>query len=136
MKKIFPLIAISLLISIQSFAQENSQKLLYANKLRQYTSMKRAGATLTLTGIVCIVVGLYKGNNPPVYTGPGKAPSSLTNEVIILMAGGIACTGTGIPLWTIGGYNQQKYQKKLLQNIYLQFSRGHQYKGLTLVYWF
>ena len=99
--------------SIQSLGQDNTQRMQYANKVKQYSFMKYAGATLTVTGIVCIIVGVAKESNPPEYTGYGKPPSTLTNEVMGLMVGGIACTGTGIPLWTIGGYNQKKYQQKL-----------------------
>lgn len=97
--------------------------------------MKHAGATLTVTGVVCIIAAVAKESNPPEYTGYGKPPSTLTNEVRGLMVGGVVCLGTGIPLWTIGGYNQQKYQKKL-KNISLQASRGQQFKGLTLAYRF
>ena len=135
MKKLYPLIIASLLICIQSYGQEKSQKLIYGAKVNQYTFMKRAGTTLTVAGVVCIIAAVAKESNPPEYTGYGKPPSTLTNGVMGLMVGGVACLGTGIPLWTIGGYNQQKYQKKL-KNISLQASRGQQFKGLTLAYRF
>jgi hypothetical protein len=135
MKKIFYLIAASLLTFIQSFAQEKPQQLLYGNKVKQYTFMKQAGTVLTVTGVVCMIAGLAKESNPSEYTGYGKPPSTSTNEVMGLMVGGVACLGTGIPLWTIGGYNQQKYQKKL-KSISLQSSRGQKFKGLTLAYRF
>ena len=56
--KFFTLSSIFLLITIQSFAQLNPDKLFYLTKAEKYRRMKNTGTTLTVTGGILMVVGV------------------------------------------------------------------------------
>ena len=129
------LILFSLFITIHSYCQNNSEKLLYVRKSETYRKVKNTGVTLTVLGTISLIVGNVVSNNKPDYTGPGKAPSGLHDEGLIWKAGGIVCLGSGVPLWIVGAVNQKKYENKL-ENLFVRFNINPKGGGLSLTYCF
>jgi hypothetical protein len=133
--KFAALLLFPLLITVQSYCQNNSEKLLYVRKSETYRKVKNTGATLTVLGTISLIVGNVISHNTPDYTGPGKAPSDLHDESLIWKAAGVVCLGSGVPLWIVGAANQKKYETKL-ENLFVRFQINPKGGGLSLTYHF
>lgn len=133
--KFAALLLFLVLITVQSYCQNNSEKLLYVRKSETYRKVKNTGATLTVVGAISLIVGNVISNNTPEYTGTGKAPSGLHDDGLIWKAAGVVGLGSGVPLWIVGAVNQKKYENKL-ENLFVRYDLNPQGGGLTLTYRF
>jgi hypothetical protein len=140
--KVKPLIpaTLILLITIQCFAQERTDKLFFLEKAEKHRKMKKAGATLTVAGSVLTVAGVVILLNSTVVT---EVHHGVTHTVTTGNRGlgtasfivGMASAGSGIPLWIVGAKAQQKYEKKA-NILSVHVNPGVRGTGLTLAYRF
>jgi len=122
------------LITIQSFAQENPNKLPDLAKMEKYRKMKNTGVALTALGSVLVVVGFVTMNNSTynIWTGEETGNFDAGAVTFLIGAGGL---GSGIPLWIVGAHNQRKYKNKV-EGISVRLNSNPQSRGLTLTYRF
>src|SRR5450631_4487601 len=111
--KFIPLICFLMLLSVQSIAQRDPDKLFYAQKVEKYRKMKSTGATLTVTGGILVVVGISMILKGTTTTNSGSSTQTTSNSSAdtgaLVWLLGIGSLGAGIPLWIIGGHSQDKY---------------------------
>jgi len=132
--KLLMMLGLLLLITIRSFAQENSEKLQYLSKVEKYRKMKNAGATLTVLGGVLVVVGLVTMSNSTydLWTGDETGNFEAGAAAYLVGAAGL---GSGIPLWIVGAHNQRKYKSKF-ESLSVRINASPHSNGLTLSYRF
>jgi hypothetical protein len=117
--KILLLLTFLMFIGVQTYAQQDPERMEYMQKVDKYHRMKRTGTTLTLMGTVLSVVGMvtimnssyettYNGYGSPQTTSSGNPEAGLAAYLV-----GSVCVGAGVPLWIVGGVNEGKYQRKL-----------------------
>jgi hypothetical protein len=128
-------------LSVNCYAQYDSDKLFYVKKAEKYRRMKNTGAILTVGGTILAVVGIstlmnatttttYYGSGTPATTNTGNAAGGAVAYVL-----GAASMGAGIPLWIVGGHARRKYERKL-EAITVRLDLNQQTNGLTLRYAF
>ena len=134
--KYIPIVCFLLLLSIQSIAQRDPDKLFYAQKVEKFRRMKSTGATLTVTGGILVVVGIsmiLNGTKTTSTQSTSMNSSAETGALVYLL--GVGSLGAGIPLWIVGGHQQRKYERKF-ENVSVGFNFTPQKNGLTLTYRF
>lgn len=137
MKKVLLLITFLSFVIVPSFAQINSEKLVYLQKVEKYRRMKSTGATLTIGGSVLMVTGLIVLSNSSyeyVDYGNGNTQERTTGNPLagaVIWIVGNASVGAGIPIWIIGKNNFRKYSNKL-ESVSIKVNTNPQYSGLTL----
>ncbi|MBX2968018.1 MAG: hypothetical protein KF803_01495 [Cyclobacteriaceae bacterium] len=138
--KITLLVCFLAFMAIESFGQQNQDKMFYAAKAEKYRRMRKTGTTLTVTGGILTVVGLVTLSNSSyeVYSSGGTTYKTSTGNpglgvaAYLLGAGGL---GAGIPLWIVGSKSERKYNQKL-EGITAGIRLSPQQAGLTLRYRF
>lgn len=139
--KHFFFVVFLLFIGAQTFAQMNSDKMLYLQKIEKYHRMKRTGTTLTVLGSALSVVGLVTLlNSSTTTTSNGYGPSQTSTDGnpgagLAAYLVGSACVGVGIPLWIVGGVNEGRYQRKF-DDLTIEAGVAPQGGGFTLRYRF
>lgn len=135
MKKVISfLITLVVLVTTQSVAQQNPEKLDYVNKVEKYRNMKNTGATLTVIGGVLAVIGAATMYSSSYNMWTGEGAGTLQTGAITTVAG-IAGLGSGIPLLCIGTHFQKKYSAKL-EGLSVRVNANARSTGLTLSYRF
>ncbi len=138
--KFIPLFCILFLLSVQTIAQRDPDRLFYALKVEKFRKMKTTGATLTVTGAILVVVGISMIVNSTSSSSHNSSTGTYnlttnqeTGALVYLL--GVGSLGAGIPLWIVGGHQQHKYEGKFEKlSVGLNFSP--QKTGLTLAYHF
>jgi hypothetical protein len=139
--KIFALLTFLLFTSLQTFAQQDADKLFFLKKSEKYRKMRNTGATLTVGGSILMVVGIVTLLNSTItttstYGSPGQTtttgnPGGGFAAYLI----GAAGVGAGVPLWIVGGISHGKYERKL-QSLSAGVNVSPQASGLRLTYRF
>lgn len=129
-KNICFLLAIILLVTTQSFGQQNQEKMDYFNKAEKYRKMKNTGVTLTALGGALMIIGGVTMYNSTynIFTGEDSGNWEAGAAAFVI---GVAGLASGIPLCAVGAHNQRKYNQKL-QGISVRINANSQVKGLTL----
>ena len=137
--KYIPIVCFLLLLSLQSIAQRDPDRLFYAQKVEKFRKMKSTGATLTVTGGILVVVGISMIINGTKTTNYGGSSQSTVNSSaetgVLVYLLGVGSLGAGIPLWIVGAHQQGKYERKF-ENVSVGFNLTPQKTGLTLTYRF
>ncbi len=125
-------------LTAHCYAQIDQQKLLYVKKSEKYRKMKNRGTGLSAVGTVLFIGGIVTLSKVTyVYNSVGTATVASGNpgQGALMILGGMAGLGVGIPFWMVGAHNQRKYEKKY-QNFSVHFNAAPQNKGFTLTYRF
>jgi hypothetical protein len=107
--KLSILLSLLLLITVQSSAQENPDKLIYYDKVENFRKMRNTGTTLTVLGSALTVVGGITMSNS-VYNAVSGSESDQFALGSVAFLVGVGSLGSGIPLWIVGARNHQKIQ--------------------------
>lgn len=133
--KFIPLFCFFLLLSFQSIAQLDRDRLYYAHKVEKFRRLKSTGTKLTVAGGILVITGIsmiINGTKSTNYGGTTQTTvNSTANNGALIWLAGIASLGTGIPLWIVGGHQQSKYERRF-ENLSLGFNLTPQNTGLTL----
>jgi hypothetical protein len=122
------------LITIQSFSQQIEERFLYAEKEAKYKRMKNVGAVLSVAGTIAMIVVAAKLNENE-YTAFYYASDDDDFAIAVAAVAGVSMLGTGIPLWIVGGINENKYREKF-KSISVGARITPHAQGLTLTYRF
>jgi hypothetical protein len=117
------------------YAQVDPQKMLYLQKAEKYRKMKNTGTVLTVAGGILFVTGLVTLVNASTNNTSSQTTAGDVRNGFYAYVGGAAALGSGIPLWIVGSYKQEKYEAKA-QNLSVRINANPQNKGLTLIYRF
>ncbi len=128
--KILTLIVFLTCFAVQCYAQVEKEKFFYAQKVEKYRKMKNTGTLLTIAGGILLVTGIVTLTNSSTYNSTGNIQTGLLAYIF-----GLAGLGSGIPIWIVGGHNQNKYEEKLM-TISGKFNMNTHQTGLTLTYRF
>ncbi len=144
--KYFSLFVILVCISIQSYAQFNSDRLFYEGKVEKYKKLKTTGAALAIVGTGLCVVGIVTlvsqidntnsssgGSGSYGSSSSSTASNSTVNTGAALWLVGLGCVGAGVPMWVVGGISQMRYEKKL-DRLSVGLNLSPQQTGLKLRY--
>ncbi len=129
---------ILLAFSFGSFAQVNSEKVIYQLKIDKYKRMKTTGIVMIVAGSVATVIGVSNISSATYTTNQfgqrtTNDPSAITGALLVL--GGAGLLGAGIPLTIIGSKQSKKYQYKF-DALSLNLNLNLQQQGLGLSYKF
>ncbi len=94
--------------------------------------MKTAGTVLSVAGTIALIVVAAKINSEDYYYLHSEEDDI---ALALTSIAGVSAVGAGIPLWIVGGYNQNKYEQKL-KNVSVGMRITSQSKGLALTYRF
>jgi hypothetical protein len=116
MKTLTLLLSFVLFTALQTYAQIDSEKLLYLEKAEKYRKMKGTGRGLVIIGSAAAVIGLVTmmSATDPAPSGYGSQTSSTgkaESGAVIYLLGNVAA-GVGVPLWIVGGVNEGRYNRK------------------------
>lgn len=98
-------------------AQDSSKKDLYTLKIEKFSKMRNTGIGVTIGGVILTAVGigvLSSAADMPYDTQ--EEMDAFDTKVLLgtyTTMFGLAGTGGGIALWSIGGSKKKSYQKKL-----------------------
>ena len=120
-------------LSLQCYSQVEKEKFFYAQKVEKFRKMKNTGKLLTAAGSVLLVTGILTLTNSSTYNSTNSNNQVQTGLLAYIF--GIAGLGSGIPIWIVGGHQQNKYEEKLM-TISGRFNMNTQQAGLTLTYRF
>ncbi len=126
---------------LHSYAQIESDKLLYLEKAEKYRRMKTTGKVLTLGGSAMAVIGLVtliSSTTTTTNNGSGPTQTSSTGNpeagAMTYLLGNVAA-GVGVPLWIVGGINEGRYNRKA-GAISVRLQASPQDMGMKLLYRF
>ncbi len=126
---------ILMVFSFSSFAQVNSEKVVYQLKIDKYKRMKTNGIVMIVAGTIATVVGVSNISSANYTTNPYTGqrttsdPSAVTGALLVL--GGAGLLGAGIPLTIIGSKKSKQYQRKF-DALSLHLNLNPQQQGLAL----
>ena len=123
-------------LASKTYAQIDSERMVYAAKMEKYRRMRHTGATLTVTGGILVIVGVVTLINSSVdtYSNGSTTKTTTTGNPVAGAAAyllGVAGLGSGIPLWIVGGHQYKKYERKLL-DVHVGFNLNRNETGLKL----
>jgi hypothetical protein len=127
--------------AVKTFAQYDPEKMLYIKKAEKYRKMKNTGTLLTVGGVILTVVGvstLINSTTTTTVNGSGQNQTTSSGNAVggaIAYVLGVACVGSGVPLWIVGAHAQKKYLRKL-EAVTIGVNLNERNKGLTLRYRF
>jgi hypothetical protein len=135
--KALTLIAITCLITLHTFGQIDSDKMLYLQKSEKYKRMRNTGVTLAVGGTVMMVAGLVTiVNNADAYNqSMGQNNADDVGRGALMYFGGAIAIGVGTPLWIVGGINHARYNRKL-QSVSSRLTIYPRNRGIGLIYRF
>src|SRR6267154_2555659 len=112
------LVAFSLKLAAQTNVPVlSSDRLLYAQKVEKFKRMKTTGILMTGAGAILLVVGISNlaSVDYTSYSSSGQSPANDPKYTsgLLMLIGGEACLGGGIPLAIIGSKQSKKWQRKL-----------------------
>lgn len=141
MKLFIVLLVLFSFVTLQSsFAQMDSEKLLYLEKVEKYRRMKSTGKTLTVGGGILFVAGLVtlaNSTSETYYNGSYYSTTTTGNPeagALMYILGNVGL-GAGIPLWIVGKNNYRKYSNKL-ESLSVGIQANPQVAGVALTYKF
>ena len=127
------LLSIILLLTIQCFAQENTEKITIEAKVKKYKNMKQGGAALTIVGGILVVVGVATMASSLDILASEQNDTYKSGETVCAI--GMIALAPGIPLLIIGAHNQRKYSRTL-DSLSVRLNVNTHGRGLTLSYRF
>lgn len=136
--KIIASALLCLFVTFQSYAQQNTEKTFYLEKMEKYARMKNTGRTLTIGGGILTVVGIVLASNASTTTTYQNGTTYTSTQgnpeaAALSMLFGIGGLGAGIPLWIVGNHAHDKYKAKLAGvAVNLQFKNEPNMRGVGL----
>lgn len=135
--KALTLLIVTCLTALNTFAQIDSDKMLYLQKSEKYKRMRNTGITLAVGGTVMMVAGIVTivNNADPYNQSVGQNNTDDIGRGALMYLGGAIAIGVGTPLWIVGGISHARYNRKL-QSVSSRLTIYPRNRGIGLTYRF
>ena len=113
---------------VRSESPQETSRMAYAGEMEKYRRIKTAGAIMTGVGTVLFITGAIMIDNG---NDSGEKNDPTWGKGVGFLMAGVAGVGTGIPIWSVGGYKYKKYKKLVNSSASLNIKPHRQ--GVSLV---